>query len=410
MLHHEKFQQIESAWRGLQLLVDRTNFLANTQIELLNVSKAELADDFNEVGDPLKGGLFQQTYTSAYDQYGANPFSYMIANYEFDSSPGDIDLLRKVADVAAATHCPFFAATGPKFFRKGSFNEVTDVMQLDNIMGAAAFLNWKSFREEEHSRYIGLTLPKFLLRLPYGEKTVKIKNFNYAEDVKREDNGKYLWGNAAFAMAANINRSFAEHGWPVNIIGPLSGGMVENLPLHVYEVGGLEQFKKPLEITISDMLERDFAEHGFIPLLVHEGKKVQACFFSANSAQIPQKYSTEAATASARLGTRLPYMLLVSRLSHYLRVIERDDTGRMMNAAVVQAKLQDWINKYVSGPDARDERLKAERPLQAAKVEVKESLDKPGCFNVSMNVIPHYQIEEVNIELSLVAEMPKGKG
>jgi len=277
-------------------------------------------------------------------------------------------------------------------------------------MDSPTFLNWRSFRESENSRYVGLTLPKFLLRLPYGEDTVKVKGFNYAEAVKAEDHDKYLWGNAAFALSANINKSFSDHGWPVNIIGPQSGGLVENLPLHVYEVAeGIQEAKIPLEIKIPDMKERDFAEHGFIPLLVHEAKMVQACFFSAYSAQEPTEYDDPAATANSRLSARLPYIMLVSRLTHYLRVIQRDELGRMVNATDVQAGLDRWIKQYVSGPSPRSERLKAERPLQDARVIVKESEGKPGVFDVQIFVTPHYQAEEFNIELSLVAEMPEAQ-
>ena len=410
ILHSEKFQEMESAWRGLYFLVDRTNFQSNITVEMLDVSKEELAEDFEEVGDPLEGGLFVHTYTDAYDQYGADPVTFIVANYAFDSGPMDVELLRNVADVAAAAHTPFIASGSPEFFGRNSFDELDEITQLEAVMDSPAYLNWNSFRESENSRYVGLTLPKFLLRLPYGEDTVKVKGFNYSEDVKAEDHDKYLWGNASYALAANINKSFSDHGWPVNIIGPQSGGMVENLPLHVYDVDNLPQTKIPLEIKIPDMKERDFAEHGFIPLLIHEGKKVEASFFSAYSTQKPKEYDDEAATANSRLSSRLPYILLVSRLTHYLRVIQRDEIGRMLNASDVQAKLNDWLNQFVSGPNPRSEALKAQRPLQAARVDVQESRDKPGAFNVQIFVTPHYQAEEFNIELSLVAEMPEGKG
>ncbi len=407
ILHDEKFQKMESAWRSLYFMVDRTNFLSNITVEMLNVSKDELAEDFEEVGDPLEGGLFVHTYTQAYDQYGADPVTFIAANYEFDSGPQDIDLLRNISDVAAAAHTPFFAAAGPEFFGRESFDDLDEVTQLEVIMDSPAYLNWNSFRESPNSRYIGLTLPRFMLRLPYGEETVKVKDFDYNEDVKAEDHDKYLWGNAAFAFAANINESFTDHGWPVNIVGPQSGGMVENLPLHVYDADGIDAYKIPLEIKIPDMKERDYAEHGFIPLLVHEGKKVEAAFFSAYSTQKPKEYDDDAATANARLGARIPYMLLVSRLTHYLRVIQRDQIGRMLSATDVQTALNKWLNQYVSGPNPSSERLKAQRPLQEARVDVEMSPDKPGVFNVQIFVTPHYQAEEFNISLSLVAEMPE---
>lgn len=407
ILHNEKFQQLESTWRGLFFLVDRTDFLSNIRIEVLNVSKQELADDFEMIGDPLEGGLFRHVYTGAYDQYGADPVSMIISNYEFDSGPQDVALMRNIADVAASAHSPFVASASPKFFRRNTFEEVAQITQLDDVMGATAFSAWNAFRETENSRYINLAMPKFLLRLPYGKETTSVKGFNYEEGVKAEEHDKYLWGNASFALAANVNRSFSEHGWPVNIIGPKSGGLVENLPLHFYEVGGVEQYKIPVEIKIPDMKERDLAEHGFIPLLIHEAEKVSACFFSAYSVQKPKVYDDPTATANSRLSSRLPYILLVSRLTHYLRVIQRDELGRMLNASDVQAQLDRWLSQYVSGPNPRNERLKAERPLQAGRVMVEESKDKPGVFNVQIYVTPHYHAEEFNIELSLVAEMPE---
>jgi type VI secretion system protein ImpC len=411
VLHNEKFQQLESAWRGLYFLVNRTDFQANIEVEILNVSKDELYEDFEYTGDPLEGGLFQHIYTQAYDQYGAEPVSMMVANYEFSSGPQDVQLLRNIADVAAASHCPFIASANPQFFGRQSFDELTQVPQLEAIMDDPAYLNWNAFRESENSRYIGLTLPRFLLRLPYGEESDRVRGFSYSEDVKAEDHHKYLWGNASFALASNITGSFAEHGWPVNIIGPKSGGLVENLPLHVYQLGeNISHYKEPLEIKIPDMKERDFAENGFIPLLIHEAKKVEACFFSAYSAQKPKVYDDELATANSRLSARLPYMLLVSRLSHYLRVIQRDEIGRATNASEIQGQLNAWIQKYVSGPNPRSERLKAERPLQAARVDVQASRDKPGVYDVQMFVTPHYHTEEFNIELSLVAEMPEARG
>ena len=408
ILHNEQLQRLESSWRSLFFLVDRTDFLSNVRIEILNVSKNELAEDFDTIGDPLEGGLFKQLYTEAYDQYGADPISIMVANYEFDSTPQDVDLMRNVADVAAAAHCPFIASASPKFFKRNSFEEVSQITQLEDVMSSSAFSAWNSFRESENSRYINLALPKFLLRLPYGENTVKVKGFSYEEGVKAENHDKYLWGNAAFALASNINKSFSQNGWPVNIIGPKSGGLVENLPLHTYEVGqGIEQYKFPVEIKIPDMKERDLAEHGFIPMLIHEAEKVSACFFSAYSVQKPKEYDDPNATANSRLSARLPYILLVSRLTHYLRVIQRDELGRMLSASDVQTALDRWLNQYVSGPNPRSERLKSEKPLQAARVTVQESQDKPGVFNVQIFVTPHYHAEEFNIELSLVAEMPE---
>ncbi len=408
IMHDEKFQQLESTWRSLKFLVDRTNFRRNIKVEILNASKNDLAEDFEDAPEPVQSGLYKQVYTAEYDQPGGEPFGAMISNYYFDRGPGDIDLLQNVSKIAAATHCPFIGAVNEKFFGLKSIEKLPAIPDLAMVFEQAEYAKWNAFRDSEDSRYIGLTVPRFLLRLPYGKETTPIKEFDFEEDVSGEEHGKYLWGNASFALATRLTDSFADHGWCVNIRGPQAGGLVEDLPLHMYKAGGDTEVKVPTEILISDRREYEFAQQGLISLSFYKNKNY-ACFFSAQSAQRPAKYSTAEATANSKLSANLPYLFLVSRLAHYLKVIQRENIGAAKEKDDLQRELESWIKKLVTempnpGPD-----LKAKCPLRSAAIEVVDHADNPGFYSVAMKVRPHFQIEGVNVDLSLVSQMPKAK-
>lgn len=408
IMHDEKFQQLESTWRSLKFLVDRTNFRRNIKVEILNASKNDLAEDFEDAPEPVQSGLYKQVYTAEYDQPGGEPFGAMISNYYFDRSPGDIDLLQNVAKIAAATHCPFIGSVNEKFFGLKTIEKLPSIPDLAMIFEQAEYAKWNAFRDSEDSRYIGLTVPRFLLRLPYGKETTPIKEFDFEEDISGEQHDKYLWGNASFAFASRLTESFANHGWCVNIRGPQAGGLVEDLPLHMFKAGGDTEVKVPTEILISDRREYEFAQQGLISLSFYKNKNY-ACFFSAQSAQRPTKYSTAEATANSKLSANLPYLFLVSRLAHYLKVIQRENIGAAKEKDDLQRELESWIKKLVTempnpGPD-----LKAKCPLRAAAIEVVDHADNPGFYSVAMKVRPHFQIEGVNVDLSLVSQMPKAK-
>ena len=408
IMHNEKFQEMESCWRSLKFLVDRTNFRRNIKVEMLNVSKQDLADDFEDAPEPVQSGLYKQIYTAEYDQPGGEPYGAMISNYEFNRSPGDIDLLQNVAKIAAATHCPFVGSVNANFFGLKSINKLPSIPDLSALFEQAEYTKWSAFRDSEDSRYVGLTVPRFLLRLPYGKETTPVKEFDFEENVSGEEHDKYLWGNASFAFASRLTESFAQHGWCVNIRGPQAGGLVEDLPLHLYESGGDTEIKVPTEILISDRREFEFAQQGLISLSFYKNKNY-ACFFSAQSCQRPQKYLSADATANAKLSANLPYLFLVSRLAHYLKVIQRENIGAAKEGDDLQRELDTWIKTLITempnpGPD-----LKARCPLRAAAIEVMDHEDNPGFYSVSMKVRPHFQIEGVNVDLSLVSQMPKAK-
>ncbi|MBD3421161.1 MAG: type VI secretion system contractile sheath large subunit [Chitinivibrionales bacterium] len=408
IMHHPDFQKMESSWRSLKFLVDRTDFRKNIKIDLLDVSKDDLAEDFEDAPETIQSGLYKHVYTEEYDTPGGEPYGAVISNFDFNSGPADVGLLQEISKVSAACHCPFIGAAIPKFFGKDSADDLTKIEDLHNYMDRSEFLKWNQFRESEDSRYVGLVLPRFALRLPYGSETSPVKEFNYEEGVTGDDHEKYLWGNASFAFATNMVASFISNGWCVQIRGPESGGKVDDLPIHVYDVGKGSQVKIPTEILIPETREFEFANEGFIPLSFYKNRSY-ACFFSANSAQKPQEYDDPIVTANMRINSRLPYIFLVSRIAHYLKVIQRENIGSTKSRKVLEDELNEWIGGLVTEMNDPGPELIATHPLKAAEVAVTEIEDNPGFFKVGLSVMPHFQIEGIDINLSLVSQMPKGK-
>jgi type VI secretion system protein ImpC len=408
IIHQEDFQALESSWRGLKFLVDRTDFRRNIKLEILNVSKEEIAGDFEDTPEPIQSGLFKHVYEQEYDQPGGEPIAALIGNYTFENNLPDIDLLRNLSKVAAACHAPFIGSVGEKFFGMESIDKLPLVPDVAPIFDKIEFTQWRFFRESEDSRYVGLTLPRFLLRLPYSPETRRVKSFNFEEEAGGESHGKYLWGNASFAFASNLVRSFAEHGWCVNIRGPQAGGLIEDLPLHFYEASGETTVKIPTEILISDRREFELAELGFIPLSFYKSRDY-ACFFSANSTQKPKEYHDADATANSRLSARLPYLFLVSRIAHYLKVIQRENIGSAKEKDDLHKELTKWLNTLVTEDPEPSPAQKAKYPLKEGRIAVTDIADNPGFYNVEMLVRPHFQIEGIDVSLSLVSRMPKAK-
>ncbi|WP_313316375.1 type VI secretion system contractile sheath large subunit, partial [Stutzerimonas nitrititolerans] len=325
ILHHPEFQALESSWRGLKLLVDRTNFRENIKLEILNASKQDLLEDFEDSPEIVQSGLYKHIYTAEYGQFGGQPVGALIANYFFDPSAPDVKTLQYVASVASMSHAPFVAAAGPKFFGLESFTGLPDLKDLKDHFEGPQFAKWQSFREQEDARYVGLTVPRFLLRNPYDPEDNPVKSFVYKENVANSHE-HYLWGNTAYTFASRLTDSFAKFRWCPNIIGPQSGGAVEDLPLHHFESMGEIETKIPTEVLVSDRREYELAEEGFIALTMRKGSD-NAAFFSANSAQKPKFFgnSEEGKTAELnyKLGTQLPYLFIVNRLAHYLKVLQR---------------------------------------------------------------------------------------
>ncbi|ADZ92882.1 type VI secretion system contractile sheath large subunit [Marinomonas mediterranea] len=405
VLHHKDFQKVESSWRGLKFLVDRTDFKANMKIELLDCTKEALREDFEESPDTTQSGLFDQIYTQEYDTPGGEPVTSMIANFEFDRTGADVELLTEVSKVASAAHCPFISAIGPEFFDKESIEDIPKIQDIGTYMDRAEYIRWKGFRETEDSRYVGLVFPRFLLRLPYGEEN-PIRSFNYREGVTGEQHNRYLWGNSAFAFAANMTRSFKKNGWTVNIRGPESGGKLDKLPIHFYQSGRGTESKIPTEVLISETKELELADHGFIPLSYYKNSDY-ACFFSANSTQRPLECDEDADTANARINSRLPYIFLVSRIAQYLKILQRENIGSLKSRQDLENELNAWLQSLVTKMNNPEPELAATHPLKDGRVFVSESEDNPGYYFVNMHVQPHFQVEGVDVKLSLVSQMPE---
>jgi len=402
IMHEPEFKTLEASWRGLYFAVNRTDF-ENNQVEILNCPKEKLMDDFEDINENIiESGLYKQIYDKAYNQPGAAPISYIVANYEIDKTTPDLRFINKISRVCAAAHCPLITSVGHSFFRLNSLEDLTHQSDIDALFSKTEYTKWNSFRKTEDAKYVGLTMNRFLLRLPYDPENEPVKTFDFEEfDPKKEiDSSHYLWGNPAFAFMANINRSFSKNGWSVNIRGEESGGKVEDLPVHEYQSAGSTQLRLPAEIRLAEDKEYKLSECGFIPLSPYENQDF-AVFFGAHSAQFTGKND-----ADGKLAANLPYLFLVSRLSHYLKVIQRSKIGSTESKDDLQKRLVDWIGNLVTGSVSPDEKTKAKYPLQSASVVVEDNPDAPGYYQVTMKVKPHFQVEGVNIDLSLVSRMP----
>lgn len=409
ILHNEDFQKLESSWRSLKFMIDRTDFRENIKVSLMNVSKDDLLDDFEDAPEVPKSGLYKTVYSAEYGQFGGQPYGAMIANYDFGPGPQDMKLLGYVAGVSAMSHAPFIAAAGPQFFGVDSFESLPGLKDLKSIFEGPQYTKWQSFRESEDSRYVGLTLPRFLLRLPYGPDTVPAKSFTYKEDVSNGDND-FLWGNTAFAFASRLTDSFAKYRWCTNIIGPQGGGAVEDLPLYQYEAMGAIQTKIPTQVLISERREFELAEEGFIALTMRKGSD-NAAFFSANSCQKPKFFGIskegKEAELNYKLGTQLPYMMISNRLAHYIKVIQRENIGTWKERGDLETELNKWISQYVADQENPSAAVRSRKPLRKAQIDVSDVEGEPGWYAVSMKVRPHFKYMGASFELSLVGKLDK---
>ncbi|KVQ09044.1 type VI secretion system contractile sheath large subunit [Burkholderia ubonensis] len=408
ILHHPAFQALESTWRGLQFLVDRTDFRQNVKIEVLDVSKEALHQDFEDAPDIIQSGLFRLTYVGEYDMPGGQPIAAIISAFEFDYRAQDVALLRNISKVAAAAHMPFIGAASPAFFDKPTMEAVAGIRDLPIWFERAEYLKWKSFRETDDARYVALTMPRFLARLPYGPDTLSVRTFNYTENVRDAGRRAYLWTSAAFAFAVNIVRSFVRNGWCVQIRGPHAGGLIEDIPVHQYDLGAGQLGKIRTEALISETRENEFADIGLIPLS-YTSNYDQTCFFSAHSTQRPRTYDARDASANSRINARLPYIFLLSRIAHYLKLIQRENIGTTRDRRLLELELNNWIKSLVTEMTDPGDDLQAAHPLREAKVTVEDIEDNPGFFRIKLFIVPHFQIEGVDINLSLVSQMPKAK-
>jgi len=407
VMHHEDFQRLEASWRGLHYFVSQTETSTELKIRVLNASKKDLLKDLEQASEFDQSSLFKKVYTEEYDQFGGYPYGCLVGDYEFGRHPQDIALLDRIAEVAAAAHAPFLSAASPQMFGLESFTEIGKPRDLAKIFDSVQYAKWKSFRESEDSRYVGLTMPHTLMRLPYGRETCPVEAFNFEEDVDGRDHKKYLWGNAAYALATRITDSFAKYGWLATIRGVEGGGLVQGLPVHTFETDdGEVAMKCPVEVAIGDRREKELSDLGFIPLL-HCKNTDYAAFFGVQSCQKPKQYDTPEANANARLSTALQYLMCVSRFAHYLKAIARDKIGSFMERSECEVWLNRWINNYtLANSESASFKAKAERPLKEARIDVRDDPSRPGCYEAVAYLRPHFQLEQLSVGLSLVAKLP----
>jgi type VI secretion system protein ImpC len=394
ILHHAAFQKLEGSWRGLKYLLDQSETGEMLKIKVLNCSKRELLRDLQRAPEFDQSALFKKVYEEEFGVFGGAPFGALIGDYEFGRGPEDLELLEKISNVAAAAHAPFLSAAGPEMFNLDSFTSLDAPRDMAKIFDTTEYAKWKSFRQSEDSRYVGLTLPHTLMRLPYGKDGVQVDGFHYEEAVDGTDHSKYLWGNAAYALGARLTASFAQYRWCAAIRGVEGGGLVQGMPTHNFRTDeGDIALKCPTESPISDRREKELADLGFIPL-VHCKNTDYAAFFSVQSAQKAKLYDKEAANANARIATQLQYILAVSRFAHYLKAMMRDKIGSFMSRADCSRFLNQWITNYVTPDDQASPSVKAEKPLREASIEVVEVAGKPGVYRATAFLRPHFQLPQ----------------
>ena len=410
IMHHQDFQKLEASWRGLNQMVMGAETGESMKIRVMNLNKKEMLRDFQSASEFTESAMWKAIYESEFGQYGGDPFGSLVGDYEFGRGPQDIELLEHLSHVAAGAHAPFVSAASHEMFGLESFTEMPNPRDLAKVFDKSNPENtkWLSFRDSEDARFVCLTVPHVLGRLPYGESTVPVEDFNFEEDVDGEDHDKYLWTSAAYAFTSRLTDAFAKHHWCVAIRGPEGGGLVEGLPVHTFKTReGDVGAKCPTEVLIPDTREKELSDMGFIPL-IHCKNTDYAAFFGANSVQRPKKYKDDAATANADLSRKIQYLMATSRIAHYLKAICRDKVGSFASRGQVEKFLNKWISSYVLDQDDASQEMKAKYPLRAAQIVVSEDKAHPGSYRAVAHLKPHFQLEELNVSLRLVADLPAG--
>jgi type VI secretion system protein ImpC len=413
IMHAPEFQQIESAWRGLKYVVFNSETDATLKLKIMNISKSELYKDLRNYPDAKwdQSPLFKKIYEAEFGQLGGEPFGCIVGDYQFDQSAVDVRLLRDLGKIAAASHCPFISGAAPTLLGMDAWTELSNPRDIGKIFETPDYAGWKSLRDSENSRYVALCMPRVLAREPYGAKSVPVEEFDFEEETDGHKGEKYAWMNAAYSMAANINRAYKEWGWTVRIRGVQSGGEVINLPTHTFPTDdGDIDLKCPTEIAISDRREAELSKAGLLPL-IHRKNTDKAAFIGAQSLYRPKKYDKAEATASDNLSSRIPYMFAVSRFAHYLKCMVRDQIGETKERGELEIWLQSWINQYVDpNPQSSSSMVKARKPLADARVDVFADEENPGYYGARFYLRPHFQLEGMDIGMSLVSRLPAKAG
>ncbi|AJC84801.1 type VI secretion system contractile sheath large subunit [Campylobacter coli] len=409
ILHNEEFQKLESTWRGLFFLVERTDFNENIKINLFDITKEEVLEDFENNPDITQSVVYKNIYSSEYGQFGGEPVGAIIGDYQLSTTSPDMTFLNKMSSIAAMSHSPFLTSLGPKFFGLENYSELANIQDLQSLLEGPQYTRWRTFRENEDSKYTGLMVTRFLTRSPYDSEENPIKSFNYKENVHASHN-HLLWGNSAYAFATRLTESFAKYRWCGSIIGPKSGGSVKDLPTYFYENFGNLKAKIPTEVLITDRREYELAENGFITLTLRRDTN-NAAFFSANSALKPKIFPNtpegKEAETNYRLGTQLPYVFLISRLAHYLKVLQREEIGSWKERSDIENGLNEWVRQYISDQENPPAEVRSRRPFRGAQVKVDNIPGEPGWYKIGLSVRPHFKYMGGNFELSLVGKLDK---
>jgi len=407
VLHNAQFQKLEGTWRGLRYLLDQSETGTQLKIRILNASKKDLLRDLQRAPEFDQSALFKKVYEDEFGIFGGQPYATIVGDYEFSKHPEDMELLEKVSQVAAGAHAPFISAASPELLNMPSYTALDQPRDIAKIFDSTEYAKWKSFRESEDSKYVSLTCPRVLMRLPYGKDTKPVEGFNFEEGVDGTDHSKYLWGNAAYALAARMTTAFAQYGWCTAIRGVEGGGLVEGLPAHTFRTDqGDVAIKCPTEIAITDRREKELADQGLVPLVHCKGTD-KAAFFSIQSCNKPKVYDLDSATANARISAQFPYMMATCRFAHYLKAMMRDKIGSFLSRDDCWRFLNRWISQYVTQDDKADQATKAKFPLREARVDVEEIKGKPGCYRAITYLRPHFQLDELSVSLRLVADLPE---
>jgi type VI secretion system protein ImpC len=410
VLHHPSFQKLEATWRGIKYLLDQSETSDQLKIKVLNVSKKDLLRDLQRAPEFDQSALFKKVYEEEFGTFGGAPIAALVGDYEFGRGPEDMELLEKVGQVASAAHAPFLSAAAPEMMNLGSYTQIGGIRDMSKVFDSTEYAKWKSFRQSDDSRYVALTMPHILMRDPYGKDTKQIEAFAYEEDVDGKDHGKYLWGNAAYGLAARLTNSFAKFGWCAAIRGVENGGLVDGLTAHNFRTDeGDIALKCPTEVSITDRREKELADQGFVPLVHCKGTDV-AAFFSVQTVNKPKTYDKPEANANARLSAQLPYIMAMSRFAHYLKAMMRDKLGSAMSRTQAEQFLNQWVMQYVVLDDNASASAKASKPLREARIEVMEVPGNAGALRAVAFLRPHFQLDELTVSLRLVADLPAQAG
>jgi type VI secretion system protein ImpC len=415
LMHKPEFLKLEGTWRGLHYLVQNSETCETLKIQVLNASRNEIYKDLDSAIEFDQSFLFKKVYTGEFGQAGGKPFGALIGDYEFKNHPEDIDFLSKMSQVAAAAFCPFISAASPEMFGYKSWTQLNDTRDLSGIFENKSYVKWREFRDTEDSRYVVLTFPRVMARLPYGSNNRKIDEFKYEEvplDSKGRDtelpHDQYCWMNCAWALAAKLTDAFAKTNWCTAIRGYANGGIVENLPAHIYTSSkdGGSKIKCPTEVLIPDRRDAEISKLGFLALCNYKDTSYSV-FFGAQTTQKAKKYDKVSATENAVISAKLPYILASSRMAHYLKMIARDKLGDFLELEDCQAWLDNWVGQYILGDAKGSAEMKKKFPLAEAKIDVRKIPGRPGSYAADVRLRPWLQFEELNAAVGMVAEIPR---